>query len=91
MGDRALENRIRKIKELEAQKKELDAQICALNEEIKQDMTSKQLEEHRTKNFIIRFKMIFSNSFDSKRFKAENPDLYAKYLVSGSCMRFTIS
>lgn len=91
MGDRALENRIRKIKELEAQKKELERQINDLKDEIRRDMIARQEEEHRTKSFVIRFKEIISNSFDSKRFRAENPDMYSSYLVAGSSMRLTIN
>lgn len=91
MGDRALENRIRRIKELEAQKKELEAEISGLKDEIRRDMAEKQLEEHRTKNFVIRFKEIISRRFDSKAFKQDNPELYQQYLAVGSSMRLTIS
>lgn len=91
MGDRALENRIRRIKELEAQKKALEAEISGLKDEIRRDMAEKQLEEHRTKNFVIRFKEIVSHSFNSKAFKEAEPDLYQQYLVAGSSMRLTIS
>ena len=38
MGERALENRIKKLKALEEQKKELETQIEGLQEEIKKDM-----------------------------------------------------
>ena len=91
MGDRALENRIRKIKELEAQKKALEAEINDLKDEIRRDMTAKQVEEHRTPHFVIRFKEILSNSFDSKSFRADNPEMYQMYLVAGRSMRLTIS
>lgn len=91
MGDRALENRIRKIRELEAQKKELEAQIASLKDEIRADMTAKRTEEHRTPHFVIRFKEIIGRSFDTKTFKAEHPDMYNSYLVAGSSMRLTIS
>ena len=91
LGDRALDNRIRKIKELEAQKKALEAEINSLKDEIRRDMTARSEEEHRTKNYVIRFKQIVSNSFDSKAFKAENPEMYASYLVQGSTKRLTIT
>lgn len=91
MGDRALENRIRKIKDLEAQKKELERQIASLKDEIRRDMAEKKTDEHKTRNFVIRFKEIVSRSFDTKTFRAENPEMYQSYLVTGSTMRLTIS
>ena len=91
MGDRALENRIRKIKDLEAQKKDIDRQISSLKDEIRRDMTARREEEHRTKNFIVRFKEIICNDFDKKRFRAEHPEMYEAYLVPGRSMRLTIS
>ena len=91
MGDRALDNRIRKIKELEAQKKALEQQINSLKDEIRRDMTARQEEEHRTKNFIVRFKEILCKDFDKKRFRAEHPEMYEAYLVPGRSMRLTIS
>lgn len=91
MGDRALENRIRKIKELEAQKKEIEAQINSLKDEIRADMTAKQLEEYRTKHFVIRFKEVISRCFDGKAFSSAYPDLYDSYRVVQSSKRLTIS
>lgn len=90
MGERAIENRVRKIRELEAQKKLLEEQINSLKGEIKDDMLQKGIDECRTKNFIVRWKEIISNSFDSKRFRVENPKAYSSYLVSSRCKRFTI-
>ena len=91
LGERAIENRIKKIKDLEAQKKKIEAEISALKDEIKEDMTEKGVDECQTKNFVVRWKKIVSSSFDSKKFKSENPDIYSLYLVQGSCKRFTIN
>lgn len=66
MTERQIENRVKKLKAIEKQRKDLEAQEKALKEEIKRDMESKGLEELKTKNFIIRWKEIISNTFDSK-------------------------
>lgn len=67
MGEKAIENRIRKLqeieaqqKELETQQKELETQVEAIRTEIKADMEMKGLVELKTKNFIIRWKEIIS-------------------------------
>lgn len=66
MTERQIENRVKKLKAIEKQRKDLEAQEKALKEEIKRDMESKGLEELKTKNFIIRWKEIISNTLDSK-------------------------
>lgn len=53
MGEKAIENRIRKLQEIEAQQKELETQAEAIRTEIKADMEMKGLVELKTKNFII--------------------------------------
>ncbi|MCL2865513.1 MAG: hypothetical protein FWE25_08250 [Lachnospiraceae bacterium] len=54
MTERMISRRIRKLKELGAQKAMLDSQIDSLKCEIKADMVSKGLEEQQAGNHIIR-------------------------------------
>lgn len=91
MGERAIVNRIKKLKELEEQKKALDSQISGLQEEIKKDMESKGLEEMQAGIFIIRFTSVLSSRFDTKRFKEQYGDLYDQYVKQVASRRFTIS
>lgn len=91
MGERAIENRIKKLKALEEQKKELDAQISGLQEEIKKDMETKGIEEMKIGIFIIRFTSVLSSRFDTKRFKEQYGDLYDQYVKQVASRRFTIS
>lgn len=72
MGERALENRIKKLKALEEQKKALATQIEGLQEENKKDMESKGTEEMKVGIFIIRFTSVLSNRFDTKSFKEKH-------------------
>ena len=90
MGERALENRIKKLKELEAQQKELAEQAEKIKAEIKADMQAKGQEEIHTCNFIVRLKEVVTNRFDSKLFAKEHKSLYEAYTKPQSCMRFTI-
>lgn len=91
MTERMLENRIRKLKELEEQKKQLEKQIEAVKDEIKADMDRKGLEEQRTGEHIIRFATVVINRFDSKAFKNGHESLYKKYIKATECRRFTIA
>lgn len=64
MTERQIENRIKKLQEIEAKQKELEAQADALKAEIKADLESKGIEELKTKNFIIRWEEIIGNRLD---------------------------
>lgn len=91
MTERQVENRVKKLKAIEKQKKDLEAQEKALKEEIKRDMESKGLEELKTKNFIIRWKEIISNTLDSKALKATFPDICEQFTKQSASKRFTIT
>ncbi|MCQ2507581.1 MAG: hypothetical protein MJ097_02190 [Dorea sp.] len=92
MTDRQLENRIKKIQELEAQQKELDAKIDAIKAEIKADMTEKSVDEITTANgFVIRWKEIVSNKLDTKELKKTLPEIYKQFVRLSSSRRFTIA
>ena len=63
MGERAVENRIRKLKALEEQIRGLEQQKEALQEEIKADMENKGIDEMHTGSFIVRWKSVLINVF----------------------------
>ena len=60
MGNKAIENRINKLKVLEDQKKAIENEIDKLKAEIKADMERKGVEEIRTDNFIVRFTRVIT-------------------------------
>lgn len=91
MGSRALENRIRKLRNIEAQQKELEQQAEAIKAEIKKEMEAQGTEELHTGNFIIRWKDIISNRLDSKALKATFPDIYSQFMKETASKRFTIA
>lgn len=91
MGERALQNRIRRLQTLERQQAEIEAEKAKLKEEIKKDMERKGIDQVKTGNFIVRCKKIISSRFDSKKFKAEHEDLYKSYQKQQETIRFSIT
>ena len=91
MGERALQNRIRRLQILERQQAEIEAEKAKLKEEVRKDMEKKGIDQVKTDNFIVRCKKIISNFFDSKRFRAEHEDLYKSYQKQQVTMRFTVT
>ena len=89
MTDRMIDNRVKKLQALEAQMAELKTQADALKDELKDELESRDLEEVRTGNFIVRWKTVVSNRLDSNRLKKELPDIYRNYLKESSSHRFT--
>lgn len=90
MGERAIENRIRKLKEIERQQAELEAQAQKLKNEIKADMKARGESEMHIACFVVRMKEIVTNRFDTKSFQEEHRKLYAAYIKPQTSIRFTI-
>ncbi len=91
MTERMIENRVNKLRELEAQQKEIEAAAEAIRAELKADLEAKGVEELKTRNFVLRWKEIISNRLDGKALKAALPDVYGQFCRSSSSRRFTIS
>lgn len=91
MTEKMIENRVKKLRELEAQQKELEMAAEAIRAELKADLEDKGVEELKTKNFVLRWKEIVSNRLDSKALKAALPDIYRQFCRVSFSRRFTIA
>ena len=74
-----IDNRVKKLRNIEAQQKELEAQADAIQAELKADLEKKGVDELKTKDFIVRWKEIISSRLDSKALKAALPDVYGQF------------
>lgn len=90
MSERTLLKKVNGLKDLEIQKKSIEKQMADLQEEIKKEMEARGSEEASIGDWIVRFKAVMSNKFNSKAFAADHPILYKKYVASSQTMRFTI-
>ena len=86
-----IENRIKKLQEIERQQKALEEQAEAIKAELKADLEEKGAEELKKKNFLIRWKEIVSNRLDGKALKAALPEIYAQYTRQSATKRFTVA
>lgn len=91
LGNRAIENRVAKLKELEEQAKALETEMEAIKSELKADMEEKGVDEVETAHYKIRWKEIESSRFDTAAFKKEFTELYNKYIKKSVSKRFTIA
>ena len=91
MTEKMIENRVKKLQELEAQIKALEAAADAVREEIKADMSVRGLDELKTRHFVIRWKEVVSSRIDSKALKAELPAVYVRFCKATTCRRFVVA
>ncbi len=91
MTEKMIENRVKKLQELEAQIKALEAAADAVREEIKADMSIRGLDELKTRHFVIRWKEVVSSRIDSKALKAELPAVYGRFCKATTCRRFVVA
>ena len=89
MTERTLQTKIKKIKELEMQQKNLAKQISSLKADIQEEM--KDREQLQAGAYLIRWTRVVSNKFDSKAFQSEHSRLYNKYVKEVESRRFAIA
>lgn len=73
----AMEAKIAELKNLKAERDTLDALIETLEDEIKEAMGNDELLIAGP--FKVTWKTVTSNRFDSKAFRADYPEAYARY------------
>ena len=68
--------KVRKIKRLQAKADELNAEIKAIQDEIKAEMLAQDTEELRAGDYKIRYAAVTSNRFDTAAFKKLHAKMY---------------
>lgn len=90
MTERKIESRLRRLEELQKQIEALTEEADSIKMELKTDMEEKGLDEMRTQNHVIRWKMIQGSRLDGKALKEAHPRIYARFLVPTTSHRFTV-
>ena len=90
MSERMLLNRIKKYKDLEAQRTAIEKEMEALKADLLADMQEKGLEEQKAGTWVIRWTKVLTNRLDSKALKAELPELAARFTRQTESRRFSI-
>lgn len=91
MGNKAISNRVNKILALQAMIQDLNDEIDAIKDEIKNDMTIKGVDEINDGSHVIKYKDVTSTRLDSKALKDALPDVYSLYARPTTSKRFTIA
>ena len=91
MTKKALIEKIEELHAVEAQIDELTAMAESIKDDIKSEMSKKNLEEYEVGKYIIRWTSVLSNKFDTKAFKEAHAKMYKDFTKQVSNRRFSIS
>ena len=70
---------------------EAKAEVEAIKDSIKAEMTDRDLDELEAGSYIVRYKTVATSRFDSTAFKKTYEDLYKAFLKQTTSRRFSIS
>lgn len=90
MSTKALEAKARELRELKRMKEELEADIAALEDEIKAHMTATGADELTAGEYKISWKSITSSRLDTSALKQSMPELVKLYTRQTTTRRFLV-
>ena len=85
-------NKIEELNELEAMIEDVKAQAEAIKDEIKNEMTERNIDEMQIEDYIVKYIDVLTTRSDTKRFKEQlGEGLYNEYTKQVSSKRFSIA
>ena len=91
MSTNELTTKVRELKELKAMAEEVAAEITAIEDTIKAEMTARNTDEMTVDVYKIRWTKVTSNRFDTTAFKKAMPELARQYMKQTESRRFTVA
>lgn len=91
MSTKDLQSKVIELKDLKAMAEELQAEITAIEDELKAECIRQGTEELQAGIFKIRYKTVSSNRFDTKAFKTAHSDLYEQFTKQTTSSRFSVA
>ena len=86
-----LTGKVRELKELKTMAEELAAEITAIEDVIKAEMTARDTEEMTVDVFKVRWTTVTSKRFDTTAFKSTHQGLYDQYTKETVTRRFSVA
>lgn len=86
-----LDAKIMELREIQAMIVDLEAQAETIKDMVKAKMCDEGTEEIIGNGWKATWHTVTSSRLDSKKLKAELPDLYSRYTKTSSATRFTLA
>ena len=90
MSTKEIESKARRLKTLKNRQESLQQEIDQLEADLKAQLEAWNVEEVQAGPFRVMWKRVNASRFDSRRFKAENGNLYALYMVPNCYRKFSV-
>ena len=90
MSTKEIENKAKRLKLLKNRQETLQQEIDQLEADLKAQLEAWNVDEVQAGPFRVMYKIINSSRFDSRRFKAENGNLYSLYMVPNCYRKFSV-
>ncbi len=91
MSVHEIESKVAELQELKRMAEELSAEISAAEDLIKEEMTSRNVDTLTAGAFRVTWKLIESSRLDSKKLKAEMPEVADRFMIKTSARRFCVA
>lgn len=90
MSTKDLETKAHELRELKRMREELDAEIAAIEDEIKAHMTAAEVDTLTAGEYKIRWKTVTSSRLDTTALKQSMPELVKLYTKTTTVRRFMV-
>lgn len=91
MSTNEMQNKVKELRELARMKEELEAEITAIQDEIKAVMNASACYEFSGPDFKVSWKEVTTNRLDTTALKKAIPDVAALYMKTTTSRRFVIA
>lgn len=91
MSTNEMQNKVKELRELARMKEELEAEITAIQDEIKAVMSASACYEFSGPDFKVSWKEVTTNRLDTTALKKAIPDVAALYMKTTTSRRFVIA
>lgn len=91
MSTHEMESKVKELRELRRMAEELDAEIEAIQDSIKAEMTARSAEELTGSDWRITWKAVTSSRLDTTALKKELPEIAARFLLKTTTRRFCVA
>ena len=86
-----IDAKVKELKELRDMEAEVKSSIAAIEDSLKAEMLAKNTDVLSGKDYLITWKTINTNRFDSAAFKLTHADLFNQFSRSTTTRRFVIA
>ena len=90
MSTKEIESKAKRLKVLKNKQESLQQEIDQLEADLKAQLEAWDVDEVQAGPFRVIWKYVNSSRFDTRRFKAENGNLYNLYMVPNCYRKFSV-